>query len=96
MPFSRVDEPIPPLSDGPQALNRQWFEELLNRVESIRPKEKEGGRGKGGDSTAPIITVKPSKGYGLIIDADLTVYTFLGCENGVPKEFKVYGPKKQE
>lgn len=94
--FTRIDEPLPPIPEGPVGFNRKFFEELVNRIETIRPKQREGGVGKGGQNEAPIITVKPSKGYGLIVDADLTIYTFLGCENGVPKEFKVYGPRKQD
>lgn len=94
MSLSRKDDSLDPLPDQPTKLNKAFFTDLINRIESIFPKEKEGGRRKGGQK--PIITVTPSKGLGTIIDIDAEKITLTVCSNGVPAEIVVLGVGKNQ
>lgn len=77
----RNDKELAEIPSGKIKMGKSFFENLRNRVESIRP--------EAGDH----IKVEEEKGYGLKISGDFNVVTLNVCSNGVPAELVVFTQK---
>jgi hypothetical protein len=77
----RNDKELAEIPSGKIKMGKSFFENLRNRVESIRP--------EAGDH----IAVAASVGYGFKISGDFNVVTLNVCSNGVPAELVVFTQK---
>lgn len=77
----RNDKELAEIPSGKIKMGKSFFENLRNRVESIRP--------EAGDH----IAVTASVGYGFKISGDFNVVTLNVCSNGVPEELVVFTRK---
>ena len=77
----RNDRELAEIPSGKIKMGKSFFENLRNRVESIRP--------EAGDH----IAVTASVGYGFKISGDFNVVTLNVCSNGVPAELVVFTQK---
>jgi hypothetical protein len=77
----RNDKELAEIPSGKIKMGKSFFENLRNRVESIRP--------EAGDH----IAVTASVGYGFKISGDFNVVTLNVCSNGVPEELVVFTQK---
>ena len=76
----RNDKELAEIPSGKIKMGKSFFENMRNRVETIRP---EAGN---------YIRVEPQKGYGLKISATYTTVTLNVCSNGTPFELAVLSP----
>ena len=77
----RNDKELAEIPSGKIKMGKSFFENLRNRVESIRP--------EAGDH----IKVEEEKGYGLKISGNFNVVTLNVCSKGVPAELAVFTAK---
>ena len=77
----RNDKELAEIPSGKIKMGKSFFENLRNRVESIRP--------EAGDH----IAVTASVGYGFKISGDFNVVTLNVCSNGEPAELVVFTQK---
>ena len=73
----RNDKQLEEVPSGKIKMGKSFFENMRNRIETIRP--------KAGD----YIKVEKEKGYGLKISGNFNVVTLNVCSNGVPAELVV-------
>ena len=73
----RNDKQLEEVPSGKIKMGKSFFENMRNRVETIRP--------EAGD----YIKVEPQSGYGLRISGNFNVVTLNVCSNGVPAELAV-------
>jgi hypothetical protein len=74
----RNDKELDEIPSGKIKMGKSFFENMRNRVETIRP--------QAGDH----IKVEQEKGYGLKISGNFNVVTLNVCSNGVPAELVVF------
>lgn len=74
----RNDKQLDEVPSGKIKMGKSFFENMRNRVETIRP--------EAGD----YIKVEKEKGYGLKISGNFNVVTLNVCSNGVPAELVVF------
>ena len=77
----RNDKELAEIPSGKIKMGKSFFENLRNRVESIRP--------EAGDH----IAVTAQTGYGFKISGNFNVVTLNVCSNGVPEELVVFTRK---
>jgi hypothetical protein len=77
----RNDKELDEIPKGKIKMGKSFFENMRNRIESIRP---EAGN---------FITVTAQTGYGFKISGNFTVVTLNVCSNGVPAELAVFAAK---
>lgn len=77
----RNDKELDEIPSGKIKMGKSFFENMRNRVETIRP--------EAGD----YIKVEKEKGYGLKISGNFNVVTLNVCSNGVPAELVVFTAK---
>jgi len=75
----RNDKELDEIPSGKIKMGKRFFENLRNRVETIRP--------VAGD----YIKVEEKNGYGLKISGNFNVVTLNVCSNGTPAELVVFG-----
>jgi hypothetical protein len=73
----RNDKELDEIPSGKIKMGKSFFENMRNRIETIRP--------KAGD----YIKVEKESGYGLKISGNFNVVTLNVCSNGVPAELAV-------
>jgi hypothetical protein len=74
----RNDKELDEIPSGKIKMGKSFFENMRNRIETIRP--------KAGD----YIKVEEERGYGLRISGNFNVVTLNVCSNGVPAELVVF------
>jgi len=79
----RNDKELDEIPSGKIKMGKKFFENLRNRVETIKP--------VAGDN----IKIENEKGYGLKISGNFTVVTLNVCSNGTPAELAVFTKPKQ-
>jgi len=77
----RNDKELAEIPSGKIKMGKSFFENMRNRIETIRP--------KAGD----YIKVEEEKEYGLKISGNFNVVTLNVCSNGVPAELAVFTAK---
>ena len=77
----RNDKELDELPTGKIKMGRKFFENMRNRIETIRPE------------AGSYITVTAQTGYGFKISGNFTVVTLNVCSNGVPAELVVFAEK---
>jgi len=77
----RNDKELNEIPSGKIKMGKTFFENMRNRIESIRPE------------AGSYITVTAQTGYGFKISGDFTVVTLNVCSNGVPAELAVFSAK---
>ena len=77
----RNDKELNEIPSGKIKMGKTFFENMRNRIESIRPE------------AGSFITVTAQTGYGFKISCDFTVVTLNVCSNGVPDELVVFAEK---
>jgi len=76
----RNDKQLAEVPSGKIKMGKSFFENMRNRIETIRP--------KAGD----FINVEQEEGYGLKISCRFNVVTLNVCSNGSPFELVVFTP----
>lgn len=77
----RNDKELNEIPSGKIKMGKTFFENMRNRVETIRPE------------AGAYITVTAQTGYGFKISGDFNVVTLNVCSNGTPDEILVFSPK---
>ncbi len=77
----RNDKELAEIPSGKIKMGKTFFENMRNRVETIRP--------VAGD----YIAVTASTGYGFEISGDFNVVTLTVCSGGTPADILVFSPK---
>ena len=73
----RNDKELDELPAGKIKMGRKFFENMRNRIETIKP------------TAGTYIKIEKETGYGLKISGDFNVVTLNVCSNGVPSQLVV-------
>jgi hypothetical protein len=76
----RNDKELDEIPAGKIKMNKKFFENLRNRVETVRPK-----------AGSNIKVEQEQTGYGLKISLNANAVTLNVCSNGTPAELVVFG-----
>ena len=77
----RNDKELSEVPSGKIKMGKSFFENMRNRIESIRPE------------AGTYISVTAQTGYGFKISGDFNVVTLTVCSNGTPADILVFSPK---
>jgi hypothetical protein len=77
----RNDKELAEVPSGKIKMGKSFFENMRNRIESIRPE------------AGSYISVTAQTGYGFKISGNFNVVTLNVCSNGTPAELVVFAPK---